>query len=221
MSPTGARADSRSRAISGPSGLPRVLPLGGDVSLDGHRGRWGAMTCPPDRLVDEVEQAGLRGKGGAGFPAGTKMRAVAGSRRSLVLANGTEGEPASAKDQALLTSAPHLVIDGAVAAAVAVGAAEVVLCVKRSARACGAAVGTALAERGRQRTDPVAVRLELAPDGYLTGEESALVHWLERGDARPTFSEFRPAQRGVNRRPTLVQNVETFAHVALLSLIHI
>ena len=78
----------------------------------------------PD-LIGEVERAGLRGRGGAGFPTAVKLAAVASGSRPVVVVNGTEGEPMSAKDRLLLASAPHLVLDGAVAAAAAVGAREV------------------------------------------------------------------------------------------------
>ncbi|HWG73544.1 MAG TPA: NADH-quinone oxidoreductase subunit E, partial [Acidimicrobiales bacterium] len=72
-------------------------------------------------LIREVERAGLRGRGGAGFPTATKLRAVARGRRAVVVANGTEGEPASAKAKALLIGSPHLVLDGASIAAETTG----------------------------------------------------------------------------------------------------
>ncbi|HEV2686014.1 MAG TPA: hypothetical protein VGW79_05205, partial [Actinomycetota bacterium] len=82
--------------------------------------------------IDEVERAGLRGRGGGGFPTAIKMRAVAAARsRTIAVANGSEGEPASTKDKLLLSYLPHLVLDGAVAAAGAVGADEVIVCVPR------------------------------------------------------------------------------------------
>jgi hypothetical protein len=84
----------------------------------------------PGRLIDVVEASGLTGRGGAGYPAGRKMRAVAaGPGRKAVVANGAEGEPASRKDRLLLTRLPHLVLDGIALAAQAVGADEAYLCV--------------------------------------------------------------------------------------------
>ena len=78
-------------------------------------------------LIEQVELAGLRGRGGGGFPAGAKLRAVAGARgRPIVLVNAAEGEPASFKDRTLLQSLPHLVLDGGELAARAVGADEIV-----------------------------------------------------------------------------------------------
>src|SRR4051812_10814908 len=106
--------------------LRRILPPAPAFTLDDHVERYGAMPLAASALIDEVDAAGLRGRGGAGFPTAVKLRAVAAGRRPVVVANGTEGEPASAKDKALLTTAPHLVLDGVAAAAGAVGAREAV-----------------------------------------------------------------------------------------------
>ena len=100
----------------------------GPESLRDHLARLGPR--PNARAaIKELEASGLLGRGGAGFPAGTKWRTVAarGGGDARVLANGAEGEPLSAKDRALMTLRPHLVLDGALLAASAVGAAEVVL----------------------------------------------------------------------------------------------
>jgi NADH:ubiquinone oxidoreductase subunit F (NADH-binding) len=168
-------------------------------------------------LVDEVERAGLRGRGGAGFPTATKLRTVASARHSVVVANGTEGEPASAKDKVLLETAPHLVLDGAGIAAETVGANEAVICIDRTAEAAGRAVHNAILERVPTGADRITFRVETTPSRYLTGEESALVHWLNGGEAKPTFVPPRPFERGVRGRPTLVNNVETLAHLALIA----
>jgi NADH:ubiquinone oxidoreductase subunit F (NADH-binding) len=167
----------------------------------------------PDELIDAVARTGLSGRGGAGFPTARKLAAVAGRRGAkVVVANGVEAEPMSAKDLVLLTRAPHLVIDGLSAAAGAVGAGEAILCVP--ARAHDTVAG-ALAERddlGRLRTRGAAV-----PQRYLAGEETALVRHLDGGPLKPAFTPPRPFERGVRRRPTLVQNVETLAQLALIA----
>jgi NADH:ubiquinone oxidoreductase subunit F (NADH-binding) len=75
-------------------------------------------------LIEEVERSGLTGRGGAAFPTARKLAAVAAGRDPVVVANGTEGEPASAKDKILLARSPHLVLDGAVLAAELVGAGQ-------------------------------------------------------------------------------------------------
>ena len=196
----------------------RLLAYAGQsnaLSLTAHRQRAGAST--PRRgaeLIDAVAAAGLRGRGGAAFPTAVKMRAVAARRgRRALVVNGAEGEPMSAKDRALLELAPHLVLDGALLVAEAVGARDVVVAVKRSAWAAGEALVRAMGDR----RDVRGVRLELVPDAYLSGEESALLRALNGGPAKPTLVPPRPYERGLGRRPTLVANVETVAHVALIA----
>jgi NADH:ubiquinone oxidoreductase subunit F (NADH-binding) len=200
-----------------PDVLPRLLRADGPPTLAGHVERWGPAPRRTAGLIAEVEHSGLRGKGGAGFPTAVKMAAVAARRGGFVVANGTEGEPTSTKDKSLLLNAPHLVLDGAVLAAQAVGADSVVVCVDRAATGTLAALAAAEHERGAARIDPIAIRVAATPTRYLAGEESALVHWLNGGDAKPTVTPPRPFERGVRGRSTLVQNVETLAHLALIA----
>lgn len=166
-------------------------------------------------LVELTESAGLLGHGGAGFPAGRKMRTVASSRRpTVVVANGMEGEPAAGKDALLLHAAPHLVLDGVELAARAVGADRAYLAVHRGAP-FAATLQAALASR--PAFPGLTVSVEQAPAHYVSSEESALVHWLDGGDAKPLFVPPRPFERGVSGRPTLINNVETLAHLALIA----
>jgi NADH:ubiquinone oxidoreductase subunit F (NADH-binding) len=200
--------------------LPRVLAHAGRgraLTLAEHDARAGSLDQVAHRreqLIDTVAAAGLRGRGGAAFPTATKLRAVAGRRgRRALVVNGAESEPLSAKDRALLELAPHLVIDGALLAAEAVRAREVVIAVKSSAREAQAAAGSALAER----RDAAAVRVETVSTAYLAGEESALLRGLNGGPAKPTVVPPRPFERGLGGRPTLVANVETLAQLALIA----
>lgn len=204
-------------------GLGAARLLGAtDPSLATHLARYGHMSADRFRgLVSEVEAAGLRGRGGAGFPTAVKMAAVvrysAGRirREPAVVANATEGEPASAKDRVLLRRAPHLVLDGMVAAASAVGAARAVLCVERRDEEAVRSLRHALHERrGR---DPIRLEVAGTPSRYVAGEESALIAWLNGNPAKPTFTGYRPAERGVRGAPTLLDNAETLAHVALIA----
>jgi NADH:ubiquinone oxidoreductase subunit F (NADH-binding) len=167
-----------------------------------------------DELIGEVELAGLTGRGGAGFPTGRKLAAVAARRNAVVIANGTEGEPASAKDKVLLAQCPHLVIDGAVAAAELIGAAEATIVAHPAVADFAAA---ALSERRRARIDRVRLSVVPAADAFVAGEASAVVHWLERSIPKPKATPRRLSERGLHGRPTLVQNVETLAHLALIT----
>ncbi|MCX3059029.1 NADH-ubiquinone oxidoreductase-F iron-sulfur binding region domain-containing protein, partial [Streptomyces beihaiensis] len=162
--------------------------------------------------------AGLTGRGGAGFPTARKLRAVAGRRgRAVVVVNAMESEPAGRKDQLLLAVAPHLVLDGAVLAAAAVGAGTVHVCLPRDRAAQYRQVSAALDERRRARLDPVTLRLHALPHTYVSSESTSLVRWLGGGPARPQGSPPRSHERGVDRRPTLVNNAETLAHLALVA----
>ncbi len=114
------------------------------------------------------------------------MRVIApGPRRSVVVANGTEGKPASRKDEVLLARSPHLVLDGVCIAADTVGAEEAVVCLDRDAAGAIRSAMTALEERQRVGLGWIPVRIETAPSAYVTGEESALTHWLTGGQAKP------------------------------------
>jgi len=183
-----------------------------------HRRLYDALPPPgrPHReLLATVEESGLRGRGGAGFPTARKLAAVSERRRPLVVVNGCEGEPASSKDKVLLQLAPHLVLDGALVAAAIVGADEVVVCVDRHATGALQALHHALGERRGEVA--ATVRIEAVPHRYVAGEESALVHWLNGGPAKPTPTPPRPSESGVGGRPTLVDNVETVAHLAQIA----
>jgi len=194
----------------------RLFPSVATKGYTEHLARYGPLPPLAGReraVIGEVEASGLTGRGGAGFPAATKLRAVARGRRPVVVANGTEGEPASAKDKELIARNPHLVLDGARTAAVLVGAGEAVVAVSREATASLAALEAALSERPDARS----FRIARTSARFLAGEETALVHWLNGGDAKPTFTPPRPFERGVRGQPTLVQNVETLANLPLVA----
>ncbi len=203
-------------------GLHRLLPpsrrqpgadLAGHVRAHGPLPYYGAA----GGLIAEIRSARLTGRGGAGFPVAVKMTAVADSRgRAVVVGNGAEGEPASRKDKQLLWLSPHLVLDGLQLAAETVGARRAYLYVHRDDR-LHRLLADALAERSAAGCDRVAVELVAAPPRFLAGEESALANRVAGGLALPTFKQPRIFERGVGGAPTLVQNVETLAHVALIA----
>jgi NADH-quinone oxidoreductase subunit F len=181
----------------------------------------------PGAIIPTLEAAGLRGLGGAGFPTHRKWAAVAAQPRpeggKWVICNGNEDEPGTFKDRFLLSETPHQVIEGALIGAVAVGAPTIVLYVtpreaetvqvlRQAARAwaghpllveCGALIGAA-------------VRLEVVESSglYVGGEETAAVASVMGGFPFPSLKPPFPAEAGVNGAPTLLNNVETFAHVS-------
>jgi NADH:ubiquinone oxidoreductase subunit F (NADH-binding) len=207
------------RALLGPPGLPRLLTglddRGAPMTLPEHERVHGPLPMiQPAELIEAVERSGLRGRGGADFPTAVKLQSVRARRRvGPVLVNGSETEPASAKDRLLLTRMPHLVIDGAVLCARAIGSSQILVKVGETAVTALGSLEHALTAR----SDPVSTDLVAGPGGYVSGEESAVVHYLNAGVSKPTFVPPRPYERGVRGRPTLVQNPETLAQIALVA----
>ncbi|HVQ90614.1 MAG TPA: NADH-ubiquinone oxidoreductase-F iron-sulfur binding region domain-containing protein [Mycobacteriales bacterium] len=214
------------RGIPQSGALPRLLssvrPDGRPVTLEEHVRAYGRLPVVDEDRATEVllrlvEQSGLRGRGGAGYPVARKMQAVLDARgKPIVVVNGAAGDPASEKDAFLITRVPHLILDGAQVAAQAVGAKQVLVYVVARPRVYGA-MERAVAERLRVQADAVPVRLLPAPDTYVAGESSAVAQHLSGGPAVPMFHPPHTAERGVKGRPTLVQNVETLANLALLA----
>ncbi len=206
----------------GPGGLPRLLTgvhTSRALTLAEHQDVHGRLPVLGGReLIDAIDTAGVRGRGGAAFPTATKLAAVAAGRGPrVVVANGAEGEPASGKDEALLAGNPHLVLDGLVLAGIALGARGAIVAVERTRPRALRAVTAAAQERTASGRDGVPIRVVPVPGRYVAGEESALVHLLDGGEAKPTVVPPRPFERGVGGRPTLVQNVETLGQVALVA----
>jgi NADH:ubiquinone oxidoreductase subunit F (NADH-binding) len=204
----------------GPTGLPRLLPATGQpMELAEHLRVHGRTPYRggPKMLIHTIESAGLTGRGGAAFPTHRKLTAVASQKGNpVVVGNGAEGEPASDKDKRLLWFSPHLVLDGLQLAAETVGARQVHLYLHREPM-LEQRVHSALAERASAGLDRIAVSLVTAPHRFLAGEESALANRVEGGAALPRFTPPRIFERGVGGAPTLVQNIETLAHLALIS----
>jgi NADH:ubiquinone oxidoreductase subunit F (NADH-binding) len=170
-------------------------------------------------MLDELERSGLRGRGGGWFPTHRKWRSVAQRARggaSLVI-NASEGEPLSAKDAALLLHRPHLVLDGAIIAAESVGADELVVYLARPARARVRALRMAVRERRRAGLREPVIHVVTTAHRYIAGESSAVVRRVDGGPSKPQFTPNHLSHRGLRGRPTLVQNVETLAHIGLIA----
>jgi NADH:ubiquinone oxidoreductase subunit F (NADH-binding) len=197
--------------------IPRLLAglsYYGPAGPDEHCRQYGPLPAVGRRFIDVVDASGLTGRGGAGFPTGRKMRIVAMARGGkVVVANGCEGEPASSKDRLLLTMLPHLILDGLAAAALAVGAKDAYLCVHDHETGLLDSLGDAVAGRD----DPVRIQVTGVPGRYVASEQSSLVQYLNGRAAKPAYQPPRPQERGVRGLPTLVNNVETLAHLALIA----
>lgn len=204
--------------------LPRLLkgltPNGRPLSLGEHTAQHGPLPTPGrgrahENMVEIIRTSGLGGRGGAGFPAAQKMASVAGRRGTkIVVANGAEGEPASAKDRVLMERCPHLVLDGIQVAAAAVGARKLFIATRPE---LSVRVERAVREREAYGVDAIVPSVVQVPDRFISGESSALVNLLNGGPGLPTTVPPRPDEKGVYGRPTLVLNVETLAHMALIA----
>jgi NADH:ubiquinone oxidoreductase subunit F (NADH-binding) len=196
-------------------GAPRLLA----GALDGRRldarGHLSVHGPPVGRtretLTSWCSTVGLRGRGGAAFPAAAKLAALPREGAAAVVVNACEGEPGSAKDRALLNLVPHLVLDGAVTLAAAVGAEAVVVVTHNAAAA--RSIQAAAAER----RDRLAVTVDHAPGGFVAGEGRAVLAGLSGGPAVPPGRRWHATAAGLHGRPTFASNAETFAQLGLLA----
>jgi NADH:ubiquinone oxidoreductase subunit F (NADH-binding)/ferredoxin len=192
------------------------------LDLGAHRSVFGP---PPggltlSQLVTMCEQVDLRGHGGAAFPAAKKLRAVATSaaerkKRPIVVINGTEGEPGSSKDKTLLRRSPHLVLDGAVMAARALRATEIIIGVTNDGPQAQI-VSDAIDSDGELRR---MVKVAVVPDRFVTGESGSLINAINGKAAIPPGVKTRASDSGVRGRPTYLSNAETFAQLAVLGML--
>ncbi|HEV2809097.1 MAG TPA: NADH-ubiquinone oxidoreductase-F iron-sulfur binding region domain-containing protein [Acidimicrobiales bacterium] len=215
-----------------------VTSLADYITAGGGRGLDAARRLGPIGIIDHVEASGLRGRGGAGFTTGLKWRTVAENLSATVpptvVVNAAEGEPGTFKDRAILRRNPYKVLEGALVAAMAIGADRVILALKASFSTEVTRVRSAIAEvRGSDWADGLELAIVEGPSHYLYGEETAL---LEVVAGRAPFPRIAPPFRhGVDEvgadtvsaaqvtmagpanstpaPPTLVNNVETLANV--------
>jgi NADH:ubiquinone oxidoreductase subunit F (NADH-binding)/ferredoxin len=175
-----------------------------------------------ERLAKLAEEIKLTGRGGAGFPFGKKLRSVAKAAirrgvRPVVVVNGSEGEPPCRKDTVLMNRAPHLILDGALLAAEALGARNLVVVVTRdstenSMRAAIAERG--LSEKPTRRGNQLRVQIQRNPERMVSGEASSVIRSINGGPSLPPGRRTRAAESGVANLPTLLSNAETFAQIA-------
>ncbi len=203
------------RARGGFEALRKCLQAAGGPAVDGG-------FAAPEAVIAEIERAGLRGRGGAGFPTGRKWRAVreAGGEEKVVVCNGDEGDPGAFMDRMILESYPFRVIEGMLIASVAAGArrgvfyirAEYPLAVERVRRAIAVCEEAGLlGENILGSRHAFRAEVREGAGAFVCGEETALLASLEGRRPTPRFRPPFPAQRGLNGVPTLINNVETLA----------
>ena len=210
-------------------------------SLEAYAARGGLAGCAaaaakdPGAIIEEITASGLRGRGGAGFPAGVKWRSIAAGGAAagerFVVANGAEGEPGTFKDRAILRHNPFLLGEGLVIAARAIGAERAFVALKSSFSIEADLVAAAAAEfAAAGLADDVRIELVRGPDEYLFGEEKALLEVIEGEEPLPRlfppyiyglfttspqlgWSAGRRLDDQPGSNPTLVNNIETLSTV--------
>jgi NADH-quinone oxidoreductase subunit F len=188
-----------------------------------------AIKAPPEEVIQVISDAGLRGRGGAGFPTGKKWqftRQAPEQPRYLVL-NGGEDEPGSKKDRVLLENVPHLIIEGTVIGAYAIGASAAYLYINANYDVATECIKNALTEAKAEGYwganvlgSNFALEIELvsAPHNYVAGEDTAVLEVIEGKKAWPRQKPPFPVTVGLFGKPTSVNNVETLANVAPIVL---
>ncbi len=197
-------------AESGPEWLADYLSFGG------YRALAKARSQSAEIVIDLLKEAGLRGRGGAGFLAARKWEmalAAQGSKKHVVV-NGGEHEPGSRKDRTLVANYPHRVLEGAAICAVTTGASNIVLYLIEDMEDAISSARKAIEEATQAgQLNGLTVQVALAPTTYVAGEETAALEVIEGRKAWPRKKPPYPGQAGLYGEPTTVQNVETLAWV--------
>jgi NADH-quinone oxidoreductase subunit F len=211
--------------------LSRPLDQAGRFSLEDYRASGGyaaarkALTeMSPPEVLAEVKAANLRGRGGAGFPAGLKWSFIpsGGTTPKYLCVNADEGEPGTFKDHFLLSRQPHLVLEGAILAAYAVGIHTAYIYIRGEYEIAARRLETAIAEAVREgllgadicgRGFALDVYVHRGAGAYVCGEETALLESLEGKRGQPRLKPPFPATVGLFGKPTVVNNVETLANL--------
>ena len=180
-----------------------------------------------EAVIKEIEDSGLRGRGGGGFPTGRKWRSVYQHRggKSFVICNGDEGDPGAFMDRSVMEGDPHKLLEGMAVAAYAIGAdegyiyvrAEYPLAIKRLRKAIADAEERHYLGKNIMGTDfSFEIHIKEGAGAFVCGESSALIASIEGERGMPRPKNIHMAECGLFKRPTLLNNVETFANVPLI-----
>jgi len=212
-----------------------LIPTGeNSFRLEAYLGRGGyeaartaLLTRKPQEVIEEVKKANLRGRGGAGFPAGSKWAFVpqAGDQPRYLCVNADEGEPGTFKDRAIMTRDPHLLLEGIILASYAVGVHTAFIYIRAEYESIARRIEAAIDEARRKgflgkgifgSGFDLEVLVHRGAGSYICGEETALLESIEGKRGWPRLKPPFPASVGLFRGPTVINNVETIANVPLI-----
>lgn len=217
------------------SDTPVVISLRGwgklaPLDLEGYRSNGGftafshTLKTDPAEIIQMITASGLRGRGGAGFPAGMKWKFAAAEPdgEKYVIANADEGEPGTFKDRYIMEEVPFRFLEGLMIAALAIGAGEAWIYIRKeyskSIRVLEQAIGLLYKEglagdNILQSGKKLNVYLTTGAGSYLCGDETTLLESMEGKRGNPRYKPPFPAQKGFRGKPTVVNNVETLSHI--------
>lgn len=198
------------------------------IAQDGYSALAKALSSmTPAEVVDEIKKSGLRGRGGAGFPTGIKWELAykQDDPEKYIVTNADEGDPGAYMDRSLLEGDPHTVIEGMAIAAYAIGAskgfiycrAEYPIAIKRLQIAIKKAKQAGLLGKNILGSDfSFDLEIRMGAGAFVCGEETALLNSIEGKRGEPRKKPPYPAQKGLFGKPTVINNVETFANVPFI-----
>ncbi len=209
--------------------LLKVLALAGKIvptDLDdylangGYEGLKKALSMKPEEVVNEVKLSGLRGRGGGGFPTGTKWSFLAAKPGfdKTVICNADEGDPGAFMDRSLMESVPHQVLEGMLIAAYATNASRLVIYCRAEYPLAIKHLKIAIAQINEAKLNifgdrMIEISIKEGAGAFVCGEETALIASLEGQRGMPRFRPPFPTDRGYQDKPTMINNVETFGNI--------
>ncbi len=208
----------RNCGLIDPGSIEQAIALGGYGALAK------ALAMRPGEIIEQIKRSGLRGRGGAGYPAGAKWEAChdAPGETKYVVCNGDEGDPGAFLDRTLLESDPHSVLEGMIIAGYAMGANRGYIYVRSEYPLAAERLRAAIRQAGEHNLlgaeilgsgFDFTITLFQGAGAFICGEETALIASLEGKPGVPSHRPPWPAAEGLHRSPTLIHNVKTFAYV--------
>ncbi len=210
------------KVISKRFGQINPLSIDSYIKAEGYEALKKAVAMHPSKIIDEIEISKIRGRGGAGFPAYIKLRALSNETgNKYIVCNADEGEPGNFKDRMIMENDPHAILEGMVIMAYATGSTQGYIYIRgeyqnamnifkktiKAAEECGY-LGKNILDKGFDFN----VEVRSGAGSYVCGEEFSMIESIEGKPGRSRTKPPFPTEKGIHNRPTLINNVETFAN---------